>query len=361
MQKLHLDFDKRSYDIVISDSFADFPREFSAVSKGKVLIVTDSNVAPLYLDEIRRLLYCAGIARENTADIVIEAGEQSKNIDVLQTIYDACIQHGLDRMGTILALGGGVVGDMAGLAAATYMRGIRFVQVPTTLLAQTDSSVGGKVGIDYQGVKNIVGAFKQPALVYINLNTLKSLPPREFSAGMAEVIKYGVIKNVAFLKYLEENVDKIHALDAETMQTAIYNCCAVKAGVVMQDETERGLRAILNFGHTIGHGIESAKEFRLLHGECVALGMLGALQIALARGYVTKQDVELCRNLMLAFGLPQAADGLDSKTVLGFMKNDKKIESGTLRFVLPRPLGAADVYDDVSQAEMVRAIDSVLA
>ena len=361
MQKLHLDFDKRSYDIVISDSFAEFPREFASVNNGKVLIVTDSNVAPLYLDEIRRLLYCAGIARENTADLVVEAGEQSKNIAVLQTIYDACIAHGLDRKGTILALGGGVVGDMAGLAAATYMRGLPFVQVPTTLLAQTDSSVGGKVGIDYQGVKNIVGAFKQPALVYINSNTLKTLPPREFSAGMAEVIKYGVIKNVAFLKFLEENADKINALDSETMQTVIYNCCAVKASVVMQDETEGGIRAILNFGHTIGHGIESAKEFRLLHGECVALGMLGALQIAASRGYITEQDARLCRELMLTFGLPQTADGLDVKTVLGYMKNDKKKESGTLRFVLPRPLGAADLYDDVTQTEMVRAVEAVLA
>ena len=360
MQKLHLDFDKRSYDIVISDSFAEFPREFASVNGGKVLIVTDTKVAPLYLDEIRRLLYCAGIARENTADIVIEAGEQSKNISVLQTIYDACIQHGMDRKSTIIALGGGVIGDMAGFAAATYMRGVRFVQVPTTLLAQTDSSVGGKVGIDYNGVKNIVGAFLQPALVYINTNTLKTLLKREFSAGMAEVIKYGVIKNAAFLQYLEDNKDKACALDPETMQTIIYNCCAVKASVVQQDETETGMRAILNFGHTVGHGIESAKGFELLHGECVALGMVGALKIALERGYVSEQDAEQCTALLQGYGLPVKTGGVDVKTVLSYMKNDKKKENGQLKFILPRRMGAAEIYTDVTHAEIVRAVEAVL-
>ena len=360
MQTLHLDFGKRSYDIVISDSFAEFPRAFSAVCGGKVLIVSDSNVAPLYLDEVRRLLYCAGFSRESTADIVIEAGEQSKNMEVLQTIYDACIRHGMDRKSTVLALGGGVVGDMAGYAAATYMRGISFVQVPTTLLAQTDSSVGGKVGIDYAGVKNIIGAFKQPALVYINTNTLKTLPKREIAAGMAEVIKYGFIKNAAFLEYLDEKCDKVNVLDAETMQAVIYNCCAVKAAVVQQDETETGLRAILNFGHTVGHGIESAKNFALLHGECVALGMLAALDVALGRGYVSEADLEKCRQLLCAYSLPEKTGGISTKLVLDYMKNDKKKENGSLRFVLPRPVGAADIYTDVTQAELTHAVEAVL-
>lgn len=360
MKRLHLDFDKRSYDIVISGSFAEFPGEFLAVSGGKVLIVTDTNVAPLYLDEIKDNLCSAGVRPEDIADIAVVSGEMSKNIEVLQTIYDACIRHGMDRKSTVVALGGGVVGDMAGYAAATYMRGIKFVQVPTTLLAQTDSSVGGKVGIDYSGVKNIVGAFKQPSLVYINTSTLGTLPRREFSAGMAEVIKYGFIWDSSFLDYLKTNMEKINNLDTDCLERVIYKCCSIKAEVVQQDETESGLRAILNFGHTIGHGIESAKGFELLHGECVALGMIGALEIARSRGYVTNSDIQLCSALLKGYDMPCKTGGVPLETVLGYMKNDKKKENGTLRFVLTRPVGECAVYDDVSAEEMAQAVKAVL-
>lgn len=360
MQKLHLDFGKRSYDIVISDSFAEFPRAFSAVCGGKVLIVTDSNVAPLYLDEVRRLLYCAGFSREGTADLVIEAGEQSKNMDMLQTIYDACIRHGLDRKSTILALGGRRSRRYGGLCGGdVYAR--RPVRAGSDDALGADGQQCGRQGRNRLcRCEKYCRRFQAAALVYINTNTLKSLPRREISAGMAEVIKYGVIKNAAFLEYLDEKRDKVNALDAETMQTVIYNCCAVKAAVVQQDETETGLRAILNFGHTVGHGIESAKNFALLHGECVALGMLAALDIALGRGYVSEADLDKCRNLLRAYGLPEKTGGVSIKQVLEYMKNDKKKENGSLRFVLPRPVGAADVYNDVTQAELAHAVETVL-
>lgn len=359
MKRLTLDFGKRSYDIVIENSFDNLADEMEKVCRGKILLVTDTNVEPVYADEVRALAAQAGL--DVCGCVTFEAGEKSKNIDTIQKIYRTCIEYGLDRNGTIAALGGGVTGDMAGFAAATYMRGINFVQIPTTLLAQTDSSVGGKVGIDFADIKNVVGAFKQPALVYINTATLKTLPEREFSAGMAEVIKYGIIRDRSFLDFLREKSALIKAIDEETVGEMIYRCCEIKADVVMNDETEKGLRAILNFGHTIGHGIESAKNFELLHGECVAIGMAGALEISRARGYVSENDVRACLELINNYGLNVSVGKINAADVIGYMKNDKKKLDNKLRFVLARKIGSVDIFDDISEDEMKLAVECVIA
>ncbi len=358
MQKLKVELGSRSYDIVIDSSFERLADELAKVCSGKVLIVSDTHVAPLYKAEIARQIEKAGLVF--AGEMVFEAGEKSKNIDVLQDIYKACINASLSRGDTLLALGGGVVGDIAGFASSSYMRGINFVQIPTTLLAQTDSSVGGKVGIDFADVKNIVGAFKQPKLVYINTSTLKTLPGREFAAGMAEVIKYGIIRDAAFLDFLEGNADKIKSLEADAVEKMIYNCCAIKADVVANDETENGLRAILNFGHTIGHGVESAKGFELLHGECVAIGMVGALRISKMRGYITDDEEKRCFDLIEKYDLDKTAKSLDAEVVLEYMKNDKKKVGNTLRFVLAKTIGDARVYGDVNKDETTGALELVL-
>lgn len=354
MDRLHLDFDRRSYDIFIGDTLEAVLN--SGAFHGKVLLITDSNVARLYADIVSEHLMKNGA--ERVYPFVFAAGEQQKNIKTLEQIWDACISNGLDRHSTIIALGGGVVGDMAGFAASTFMRGIRFVQIPTTLLAQTDSSVGGKVGIDYGGVKNIVGSFLQPASVHIATQTLQTLPDREFGAGMAEVVKYGVICDGAFFGFLKDNLIKIQEHDSEVLAQVIYQCCRLKARVVMEDERETGMRAILNFGHTIGHGIESAMDFELLHGECVGLGMLAALQIACSRGMA---DAALCddvHDLLIAFGLPVTVC-CEREKILFYMHNDKKKENGSLRFVLPDGLGRAKIVRDVSAGEIDAAIDKI--
>ncbi len=358
MDKLTLDFGKRSYDIVFSDSFADLSGELiNACGKSKILVVTDSNVDKLYSGQILALLSGAGFTARK---FVFDAGEQSKNIDVLQQIYTACLTHSLDRGSVIAALGGGVAGDMAGFAAATFMRGIRFVQIPTTLLAQTDSSVGGKVGIDYGGVKNIVGAFKQPSLVHINASTLGTLPYREFAAGLAEVIKYGIIYDKVFFEYLEGHICKVKALDTNIMHHILRRCCKIKADVVMQDETEQGLRAILNFGHTIGHGIESAMDFKLLHGECVAIGMVGACKIAAGRGYLSEPDLDRILSIIKAFDLPVKANGINKADILHYMHSDKKKGSDGLKFILPKAIGTVEPFTDLTEQEINTGIDFIL-
>ena len=358
MEKLSVNLGERSYNIIIDSSFDGFVESLSAVCKGKAVVVSDTNVYPLYKDEITASIKKAGLVY--AGEVVFDAGEKSKNIDTLQSIYKECIRASMSRNDTIIALGGGVVGDIAGFAAASYMRGINFVQVPTTLLAQTDSSVGGKVGIDFADVKNIVGAFKQPRLVYINTSTLKSLPKREFAAGMAEVIKYGFIRDRDFLGFLSENSDKIEALDEETIAKTIYTCCKIKADVVAHDETENGIRAILTFGHTVGHGIESAKEFELLHGECVAIGMAAALYISSMRGYISKNEEKSCLELIERYNLGIRVKNLSADVIEKYMQNDKKKDGDTIRYVLLDALGNACVCADVSKEETKKAIEFVL-
>ena len=278
--------EKKIYDICLDHSYAHLREKLQelGVSGRKVCIVTDSQVAPLYLKEIANL--CCGLVSKVT-HFVFDAGEASKNLAVIEEIYEKLIIEKFDRKDYIIALGGGVTGDMAGYAAATYLRGIDFIQLPTTLLSQVDSSIGGKTGVDFQQYKNMVGAFHQPALVYMNLNTLKTLDDRQLCAGMAEVIKHGLIKNNAYYQWIKAHTHLILERDYDTLEHMIYESCLVKGGVVERDPKEQGERALLNFGHTIGHSVEKLKDFKWLHGECVALGMVAAAAISMHRGLIS--------------------------------------------------------------------------
>ncbi len=357
MNRLHMNFDGRGYDICITQGFERLINEIEALNPSKILIITDSNVSGLYLKQVYDVL--SGVC-SSVASVEFVAGETQKNLQTVQNLFAACLQNGLDRKSMIVALGGGVVGDMAGFVAASYMRGIRYVQVPTTLLAQTDSSVGGKVGVDFGGYKNCVGFFKQPNLVYANALTLSTLPKREFAAGMGEVIKYGIIRDGEFLRYIQTNANAITSLSPEHIEHVLEVCCRIKAEVVLSDETENGVRAILNFGHTIGHAIESALGFSLLHGECVGIGMLAALEIAKLRGFVSEDEISMVADLLEKFDLPIAVSGIDADTVMSYVAKDKKMENGVLKFILPKEMGFAEIYTDVSVDELCAGIRRIL-
>lgn len=355
MEKLFVDLGKNSYDILFSDSFAGLiPALADINAPKKLLIVTDTNVEKHYADEVRAILTQNGY---DTAVYAFEAGEENKNMDAILGICGACIEHGLDRKSMIIALGGGVVGDMAGFAAAIYMRGIDFVQVPTTLLSQSDSSVGGKTGIDFASGKNILGAFHQPRLVYINVSTLKTLPDEQFVSGMGEVIKHGIIRDKEFFAYLKDNFEKIKSLDSETLIKMDRINCAIKADVVMQDEKENGLRAILNFGHTIGHAVESAYNFKKTHGECVGIGMIAASYIAARRGLIGESELAEIEAMLTMYGFETRVTLPDNDTVFEIMQKDKKKISGKLKFVLPTKIGEVTQTTDVTREEIYSALE----
>ena len=261
----------------------------------KICIVTDSNVGPLYEESVKQVL------SEVSSDISVftfEAGEKNKNLNTVSALYQALIQNGLDRKSLLVALGGGVVGDLTGFGAATYLRGIDFIQVPTTLLAQVDSSVGGKTGVDFQQYKNMVGAFHQPRLVYMNLSTLSSLPAEQFACGMGEILKTGLICDGDFFRYVCCEQKGIKKLDMEQIARMVRRCCEIKAGVVERDPKEQGERALLNFGHTIGHAIEKLSDFSLYHGECVGLGIVAASYLSMQLGHISKEDFEKIQNAL---------------------------------------------------------------
>lgn len=357
MEKLFVDLGKNSYDILFSDSFSALPKALADINASKkLLVVTDSNVEKLYAYEVNNLL------KENGYDSAVyafAAGEENKNMDSILGICKACIEHEMDRRSMIVALGGGVVGDMAGFAAAIFMRGIDFVQIPTTLLSQSDSSVGGKTGIDFMESKNILGAFHQPKLVYINVGTLKTLPPEQFVSGMGEVIKHGIIRNGSFFDYVEENSEKIKTLDSETLIKMDKINCSIKADVVEQDEKEMGLRAILNFGHTIGHAVESAYDFKMTHGECVGIGMVGASYIAHKRGMIDAETLKRIENILDMYGFKTRVKLPEKETVFSFMQKDKKKIAGKLKFVLPTKIGEVMQTTDVTTDEIFAAFDYI--
>jgi 3-dehydroquinate synthase len=314
-------------------------------------MVTDENVDAYQAQACIEGLQSAGYHVEK---YVIKPGEASKNLDTIREIYNILLKLKLDRSSALIALGGGVVGDITGFAAATFLRGINFIQVPTSLLAQADSSVGGKVGVDFEGSKNIIGAFYQPKLVYINVNSLKTLPEREMRAGLAEIIKHGIIMDEEFFEYVEYNIPKILNLDEEVLQYVTKVNCTIKGGVVQQDEKESGLRALLNFGHTYGHAIESVSNFNLLHGECVSIGMMGALKLARLMEMVDEAVVVKVEKALKKAGLPVKAAGLDLESVYSQLFHDKKMKDEKLVFVLPKAIG--DLYSlAVEDEEMIRA------
>ncbi|NTV89970.1 MAG: 3-dehydroquinate synthase [Clostridiales bacterium] len=337
MMKLNISLGERSYPIYINTDFSGLGKALSSAGVGnKIAIITDSNVEGFYLAEITALLSSLNF---DVFNHVIEAGERNKNLDTVRGIYTFLAGLKLDRNSSILALGGGVTGDIAGFAAATFLRGINFIQVPTSLLAQADSSVGGKVGVDFEDKKNIIGAFYQPKFVYINVNTLKTLPERELTSGMAEVIKHAVIMDQDFFEYLDYSMDKIRSFDEDTLLYITKMNCTIKGGVVEKDEKEGDLRAILNFGHTFGHAIETVSGFEKLHGECVSVGIAGACRLANHLGMLDKATVGKVESLLVKAGLPVRFSGFDAEKVYETMFHDKKIKSGKLTFILPKSIG----------------------
>ncbi len=349
------------YPIIINDSFDGLLDAFKRVglTGRKLCVISDSNVAPLYLDKIKSLLESSG-SFIKVVSYIFEAGENSKNLDTISKFYDFFIQEQLDRRSVLVALGGGVVGDMTGYAAATYMRGIPFVQVPTTLLAQVDSSVGGKTGVDYKGNKNMVGAFYQPYFVYINTSTMETLPKREFGAGMAEAVKYGYIIDKDFLTYISDNKESIKALNHEAIAKVVYESCKSKACVVDKDEKESGLREILNFGHTFGHAVETLSDFELIHGECVAIGMVSGLYFSLKRGTITKDELLQAEELLSYFDLPVKAEGFKVEDIFRQMFYDKKTKDGKLNIVALSTLGSAYTEKAASDSEVKDAINYIV-
>lgn len=337
MQSINIELGSHSYPIMIGGAFARAFEDYGELPHAsQVVVVTNHVVAQLYVVQ----LVAALKARYQVVHIVeLPDGEEHKNWQTLNLIFDALLRHGCDRKTVLFALGGGVIGDMTGFAAACYMRGVPFVQVPTTLLAQVDSSVGGKTGINHPLGKNMIGAFYQPRLVVCDLATLDTLPERELSAGLAEVIKYGPIADMEFMAWQEASMDALRARDRTALAHAVRRSCEIKAWVVGQDERESGLRAILNFGHTFGHAIEAGMGYGVwLHGEAVGAGMVMAAELSLRMGLVDEKFVLRLRNLIQRAGLPVKAPVLDPSDNAGryleLMRVDKKAESGEIRFVL---------------------------
>jgi 3-dehydroquinate synthase len=346
MQTLTVDLDDRSYPIHIDAGLlGQAGLILPHLAQKRVMVVTNTTVAPLYLAQLTATLEAGGVA---VAKVVLPDGEAYKNWETLYLIFDALLSQRAERKTTLIALGGGVIGDMTGFAAACYQRGVPFIQVPTTLLSQVDSSVGGKTGINHPLGKNMIGAFYQPKVVLADIDTLKTLPARELSAGLAEVIKYGLIRDPEFLAWLEANMDRLRALDPAAIAHAIYRSCEIKAQVVAQDEREGGIRAILNLGHTFGHAIEAGMGYgNWLHGEAVAAGMVMAAETSRRMGWLAEADVERTRSLIRAAGLPDVAPDLGADTYLEYMGHDKKVEGGKMRFVLLKKLGEAVITGDV--------------
>lgn len=344
MQTLHVDLGERSYPIFIGEQLIDHGDLLSRHIRGKqVAIVTNDTVAPLYLERLSRSL-----ADYSVTSVVLPDGEAHKNWPTLQTIFDALLTARHDRNTTIIALGGGVIGDMAGFSAACYQRGVDFVQVPTTLLSQVDSSVGGKTGINHPLGKNMIGAFYQPQAVLIDTATLSTLPPRELSAGLAEVIKYGLICDEPFLGWLEENIDSLRQLDQTALTEAIRRSCAAKARVVGADERESGIRATLNLGHTFGHAIETHQGYGVwLHGEAVSAGTVMALEMSRQLGWLSASERDRAVRLLARAGLPVIPPAnMNAADFLQHMAVDKKVLDGKLRLVLLKRLGEAVVTGD---------------
>ena len=360
MRRLDVELASRSYPILIGGGLLSSAEHILPLLRTRrIALVTNVTVAPLYLEQIRTALEKEGV---ETTLVVLPDGEAHKTWESLNLIYDALLSTRCDRGTTLLALGGGVIGDLAGFAAATYQRGVQFIQVPTTLLSQVDSSVGGKTGINHPLGKNMIGAFWQPKLVLADTETLKTLPNRELSAGLAEVIKYGLIRDLPFLDWLEANIDSLLARENAQLAYAIERSCANKAEVVAADEYEtakEGGRALLNLGHTFGHAIETGLGYgKFLHGEAVAVGTMMALELSRQLGWLPSADVDRVRRLFKKAGLPVEGPDLGAARYLELMSHDKKVVAGQMRLVLLKALGKAVTYTDASRAEMVTAIES---
>ena len=355
MKTVNIDLGERSYDIRIASGIIENPSELLPWIYGdQVVVITNEIVAPLYLDTLQKTLQGRVVL-----DIILGDGEFTKSLTTAESIFDRMLQIPLDRTATVVALGGGVIGDMAGFTAACYQRGIPFIQIPTTLLSQVDSSVGGKTGVNHPRGKNMIGAFYQPQRVLIDISVLSTLETAQFSSGMAEVIKYGLINDPGFFEWLENNLESVLSLNPECLEYVIEQSCLNKARIVEQDEREGGVRALLNLGHTFGHAIETATGYGAwLHGEGVALGMVMAMYMSMEQGWVEQADYERACKLIERCNLPvtPSAD-FCAQELKKLMRLDKKVQAGKLRLILSRGIGKAFVCDDYDEA----ALDKTLA
>lgn len=355
MKRIDMQFENTAYPIIIDKGWeATLSKIPSNIYLKKALIISDTNVGPLYSNEIIKALSENDIGIRT---ILIDPGESSKTIEKAMDIYTTALNFRMDRDSLFIALGGGVVGDLAGFTASTYMRGVPYLQIPTSLLAQVDSSVGGKTAVNHPLGKNMIGSFYQPKGVLINTDTLKSLPVRQISTGLAEVIKYGVIADKNLFSYLEENIEKVFSFDDKVLNHIIYKSCTIKAKIVAQDEKDKGIRGILNFGHTIGHAIEAETSFtEYTHGESVAIGMVAEAELAQLLGLIDKGFVDRLKNLLLKAKLPIKLPNIDTDRLIKHMQRDKKNKIGKIVFVLPTKLGRVEMFDNIEYVRLAQIL-----
>lgn len=361
MKDLNINYEgKPCYKICFRPDFNDLLNVFNTEVNRKydnICIVSDSNVSKLYLAEVISIFKETG---SNVSSFSFDAGEASKNLDTVNMLYEHLILKRYTRNSLLVAVGGGVVGDLTGFAASTFLRGIDFIQIPTTLLSQVDSSVGGKTGVDFKGYKNMVGAFYMPRLVYMNLGTLNSLDDYNFACGMGEVIKSALIADANFYQWIKDNKDAVLAKDYDSLAYTVSSCCQIKGHVVEIDPKEKGIRAYLNFGHTLGHSIEKLSEFKLGHGQCVAIGMVCAMHLSKRLGYINESEILDVINVLKEYNLPVSVAGLKDTDILSASKSDKKMTDSKIKFIILKNIGEADSYMNFSDEDLLFAIDKVL-
>ncbi len=356
MKSLKVELGERSYEIFIGSGLLDRAADLlcETLSAKKCIIITNPTVEKLYGGKLKELLSNSGLM---STLLTVPEGEQYKTLDSAGKLYQELTECFAERSTPILALGGGVIGDLAGFVASSYMRGVPLVHVPTTLLAQVDSSIGGKVAIDHGKLKNKIGTFYQPNIVIADTATLKTLPQKEFANGMAEVIKMAVIGDAAFFAFIKQNLDKINSRDEETVEEMVFRAAAIKSSIVMQDERDNGLRNILNFGHTIGHAVESISKFKIAHGQAVAIGMIVEAKIAASMGIFEKYELDALETLLADTGLPAEIPDINTDKILQAVKHDKKNIAGKIRFALPHNIGDFYITDQVDTSTIRNAIE----
>lgn len=359
-KRLEVNYQKKPcYSILIEHDFLSLKEELFTLGyeNRKLVIMTDETVAKFYLEEVKQVLLSVST---QVFSHVFKAGEEYKNLDSVQEGYSFLIENKIDRKDVLIALGGGVVGDMTGYIAATYLRGIDFVQIPTTLLAQLDSSIGGKTGVDFLQYKNMVGAFKMPALVYMNLSLLSTLEDRQFYNGFAEAMKHGLIRDALYYEWMISHMYEICDRDPETLEQLIFRSCEIKKAIVEKDPLEKGDRALLNFGHTLGHAIEKYKNFTLLHGECVALGCVAAAFISWKKQLLSMEEYYEVRDMFVPFQLPISIEDIEVDRIVEITKSDKKMEQGNIKFILLKKIGKAVIDTGVTEEEIINAMEELI-
>ncbi len=357
--RMTINYEKKPcYDIVFAKDFGLLLDELQAfaIENRQIAIIADTNTERIFGDTVKDILngHCKKVILH-----AFPAGEAHKTLDTVKDIYKDLIEEKFDRKDLLIALGGGVVGDVTGYTAATYLRGVDFIQIPTTLIAQSDSSIGGKTGVDFDGYKNMVGAFYMPKLVYMNISALKELDDRQFYAGFAEVMKHGLIKDAVFYEWLLDKMYEIHERDIDVLEEMIIRSCTVKKLVVEKDPKEQGDRALLNFGHTIGHAIEKAMNFSMMHGECISLGMVAAAFISWKHNWLSMEEYYEVRDMFVPFNLPISIDKIQPEEILALTKSDKKMDAGQIKFILLKKVGKAVIDKTVTDEEILDALREI--